>query len=342
MSFTFLSAAAALLIALVFVTSAIGKLQFSSSDRARHWYAMGFRESLLVARLAWLHPYGEIFLAVGLVCTAGWPARAFAIAVLALTLAYLWIIWSQYSGRNAGVCPCFGPPQKVTRVTVIRNVWYIALALLVLVGSFTASAVSSPLLRLIEAWPATAAMGAAVLTYWLSTQGEAAETEDTLEYLRLPTPSFEAWHEGHAVTLRTLSATGPVLLVLADHRAMAGGSAVRRIPAWREQLPGVRVLAVVRRAEKDWQRTLADVRANHQGAEIPAREQPWFDGYIFDGTGQVYQGFGMDPAVPASILLGADGLLAAGPVFGEKAMDQLVTDLAEELRAVTQGAAAEA
>ncbi|WJY64415.1 hypothetical protein CATRI_11830 [Corynebacterium atrinae] len=306
---------ATIILSAVLFYSGIGKLRFSARERARHMHAMAYPETRLTAVLAALHPFGEIGLAAALLFASGSFGIAASVIVIILLAFYLLTILRQYLGRLPGVCPCFGPPRKVTKVTILRNSLFLGLGFMSLMGAMHVG--DAPVSVLLSAWPVVLVVALALATLVLIQRAESVEAPPEADYLRLPTPDFPVWQNGRSVGLRQLSFEGPILLVVAEHRSEIGGATLRRIPAWRNKIPTVRVLAAVRRADAEWK--------DETGSDA------WHRGYLFDSQGQVFDGFHIDPAVPTAILLGADGLLAGGPVFGREAINRFVEDIAREL-----------
>lgn len=113
------------------------------------------------------------------------------------------------------------------------------------------------------------------------------------------------------LTLRSLTSQQAQLLVLASCWCGSTVAAIERLPAWREALPQLGVQLVHTHAPWDEARL----------AGLP--------GVWWDPHGVLYAQLGSG-ASPAAVLLGADGLLAAGPVNGVDEIEQLVADLAEQ------------
>ena len=120
---------APLIVAAVFVASALGKL----ADPRRA--ALAF-DALKVPRpfaQGWIrtaHPWAELLIALCLVVTSGIPAVVTAIITTALAAAYLVLIVRALQSPEPTDCACFGVvgAEQVSGWTVLRNVWLLGLS----------------------------------------------------------------------------------------------------------------------------------------------------------------------------------------------------------------------
>jgi uncharacterized membrane protein YphA (DoxX/SURF4 family) len=311
------------ILAVVLVVSAVGKLR---SPRAS---AEAFRDLRVPAPLAGRRavaalPWAEIVLAVALVLVGGPPGVVAAVAALVLFTAYLWLVVRALGFDVPVDCACFGEfaPGRITRRTVVRNGWLVALAVLAVGTSAQGSSVAA---RLVDGrapwWWVTGAVAAAVTVHLVvgrSTPAEehheqAALVEEEGEYLRVRTPALPVTlGDGTTTTLRRLSGTRPQLLVYVSETCGSCWEVIEAVPGWREQLPQLDVRIVV--------------HADPESSGLASTQEPLS---VHDAEGLLYETF--DLRTPSAVLLGADGLLAGGPVIGSLAVPEFVADVRAEL-----------
>jgi hypothetical protein len=90
---------------------------------------------------------------------------------------------------------------------------------------------------------------------------------------------------------------------------------IAALPEWRNELTQVDVRVIVRQP--------VDASA------LTSREEPLS---LHDTDGLVSESLGMR-ATPSAVLLGADGLLAGGPVVGSIAVPEFISEIRAELEA---------
>lgn len=311
------------ILAVVLVVSAVGKLR---SPRAS---AEAFRDLRVPALLSGHGavrglPWAEIALAVALVLLGGRPGVLASVATLVLFTAYLWLVVRGLGFDVPVDCACFGEfaPGRITRGTVVRNAWLVALAVLAVVASTQGSSVATRLADGGAPWWWVAGAVAAAVTVRLVVGGsgpaaeldeQAALVEEEGEYLRVRTPALPVTlGDGSTTTLRRLSETRPQLLVYVSETCGSCREVIDAVPGWREQLPqlDVRIL----------------VRADPESSGLASTQEPLS---VHDAEGLVYETF--DLRTPGAVLLGADGLLAGGPVIGSLAVPEFVDDVRAEL-----------
>lgn len=286
-------------------------------------------------------PVGELLLAVALL--APWRAvfRIAAVAALLLFAAYWAIMARALTFDPRPTCGCFGRigDQRVSPRTLVRNTlllllasWTLWLALSggtvwSLLGGFTTGdlwwLVGSVL---VAAVVALVAAGTSVLPLGgrhrpgarpaepLPTSDDAT-SDDDLDYIRTPIPNgVLITPDAGPSTLLELVRDEAKALVFVTCACGSSHQAVARLPEWRAQLPGVG-LELVSTVERD---ALRD-----NGVPLPA------DTYL-DHRGLCYTALGCSGS-PAAVLLGADGLLAGGPVRGVEEIDAFVAEIHEVL-----------
>lgn len=271
-------------------------------------------------------PWLEVAFGVWLLVATGGAQVVVASGVLLLFLAYLGLVVRAERGPAPADCGCFGAigDDRVTRVTVARNVLLVLAALLTLAGAlggvaFLPAAVDGPAL-----WPwlamtaLTVAVG--VLVTWRSGPTPApAATGDDEEYQRLSIPHAQVLTEDDRLVLVAAEArTAARLLVFLSPGCGPCQRIAPLVPTWAADLAPVSVRAVL------------------LGPPSVLVAHPQLAGHAWFDPHRVAQR-SLAPGVPSAVLLGTDGLLAGGPVAGEAAVLAFV----EEVRAhLEQGTAA--
>lgn len=342
-----------ILLTLVLLVSGISKLP-AQRGTAEAMVSLRLPLRSLHRQIAAALPVLEIVLAV-----AWWvPLRPLQIldaaAVLALMVTYLVIIARALTFGAPVECSCFGTlaSPTVSRATLLRNILLVACAataavvlaaapaqLLTLVGPLALGLLA--LLLLVTIVLTTATLGGVRSGRTAPQRGapsamdggthasgdpsslEAGEDE-LADYERAPTPfGVLRRADGSAVTLAELvQTTGAAqLLVWLNEGCGPCVSVIGQIPAWRTQLdPYVQIQAVFRHDVA----LLSDATRSSLG-----------DGVAWDVENNVAAALEVW-ASPQAVLLGADGLLAGGPVQGSGEVEQFVADILEQLQEAAQ------
>jgi uncharacterized membrane protein YphA (DoxX/SURF4 family) len=79
-------------------------------------------------------PFVEIVL--GLLLLIGWRLRIWATAITAIMVGFLTVVTRAYLLHMDINCGCFGTPEKLTGMTVLRDAAFLALALVMTVFAF--------------------------------------------------------------------------------------------------------------------------------------------------------------------------------------------------------------
>ena len=315
------------ILAVVLTISALGKLRSpgASTEAFRDLRVPGWlTQRFVVAGLPW----SEFLLAVGLVLAGGTVGVATAVAALLLFTAYLGLVVRALGFEVPVDCSCFGAfaPGRISRRTVVRNSWFVALAAAALGISRQGS---SPLERILDGrlpwWWLLGAAAVAVTVTLVMVGGpeggrlQAAPAELTVEegdYLRTRTPAVPVTlGDGSMTTLRQLSAKRAQLLVYVSEGCQSCLETIAAVPRWRQEMPEIDVRLMVALAR--------DMTA------LTSRSAP---SSVHDTDRLVWDSLGIQ-GTPAVVLLGADGLLAGGPVTGSNAVPTFIEDVKAELLA---------
>ncbi|GAB3880197.1 TlpA family protein disulfide reductase [Terrabacter terrigena] len=317
---------APVILACVLVASAVGKVRSPSAS------VQAFRDlrvpaplsgRFVVAALPWV----ELLLAPGLLLVGGAGGVLLAAVAFLLFAAYLVLVTRALGFDEDVECACFGTfaPGRISGRTVLRNTWLLVLGVAALARSLDGDSVAA---RLADGrapwWWLAGAVAAAVTVGLVAGQGgraadartsrayaEAAEDGD---YVRARTPALPVTlGDGSATTLRELSAERPQLLVHVSETCGSCVEVIEAVPGWRDRLPAVDIRLVLRAAPGA--STLTSVTEPHS---------------VHDPEGFVGETFDMQ-ATPSAVLLGADGMLAGGPVVGSYAVPDLVDGILREL-----------
>lgn len=282
-------------------------------------------------------PWGELALAAALLLLPGWGQVAAAGAALLLFVFYWLVIARALASGNRASCNCFGSASQapISGFTLLRNSALVAAAVGTLLLAFDSQASTLQALLGLDAqgWLWLLGAGLASVTLWAiyrselvaAPQAEGAQAAsgqaggELADYQRAPIPfaplyqpGEDASELGQRVTLRDLAKTQARLLVWVSPICHHCHKIVEEIPGWQQQLDVLTLHPVVSEPGAIKQLSLP--------AELEILVDPNYDTLHLFGSG-----------TPAAVLLGADGLLAGGPVFGAKPVRQLVEDILAEL-----------
>lgn len=329
-----LLAAFPLVLAAVLIASGVSKLR--SPEDLQGWADLGVPRGLRREWLLRFHPAAEIVLGVALAVLGGILGLLAALAAVGLMSAYTWLVVRAVSRDEDTSCACFGVRKKVTRVTVVRNAWLTAIAVAAAFSIWTAPTLGGVL---VAGWPVVPALALAAVTTALvmwpddapqfardsgpmadaaqSPRSESADESDELDYIRTRTPAVSVTlADGTATDLRALTELRPVLLLLVSPTCGWCEPIVAQRQAWRDLLP-----------EVDVRLLLTD----------PPESSPWTETdepqSLHDTGGRVAASLADFIPSPSAVLLGADGLLAGGPVVGD-AIKSFIDDIYESLHGV--------
>lgn len=315
-----------LILAAVLAAGAIAKLRLP--DDLAGWSDLGVPAAFRRQWLVRFHPWGELVLAVSLVVLGGILGLAAAIVAVALMAAYLSLVarlWSRArSSSQDASCACFGARRTVTGVTVARNVWLVVLSVAAALGVWTTPLLGGVLASIGDGWGWVAAGAAAAVTVALvlwpdqpsDSPAPMAETrvDDEGDYLRRRTPSVPVTlADGSLVNLRELASTRPLLLLAVSSTCGTCVPVIERMPQYRLLIPEIDIRFIVRLGPEE--------------SPLIERDEPQS---IHDKPGYV-RGSIEEWSTPTALLLGADGMLAGGPVTGVSAIEEFVQDVRSSL-----------
>lgn len=312
---------APLVLAVVLVLAAVAKIRHRGSALSS---MKQLRLSSWLARpaVAAVFPWAELALAGALVLAPRGPTAVLTAAcTLILMCAYWALIARGLTMTPRPTCGCFGRLGSPIRpTTLVRNSALVALAAVALVravaghGTIHTLRGASP-----EQWwwlvavATTAGVAALVVATERPARPRTDPTRrDPLAYERTPIPHHVLLEDdSNPVSLHELAAERAQLLVWVTAPHQRSRPAYARedyadIARWREALPALDVRIVT--------------------CVAPADESGW----LLDHAGSLLTSFGFDTA-PSAVLLGADGLLAGGPVNGEQAVADFARDIKDAL-----------
>ena len=324
-----------LILAGVLIASAVAKLR--TPDDLVGWGELGVPKVLRRQWLLRLHPWGEIALGAGLVVFGGWLGLAVAVVAVVLMAGYLWLVVRARAASDDASCACFGSKRRITRVTIIRNVWLVLLAVASAAVIWTAPLFGGALAVALSGWwgtvlGAAAAALTAVLVLWPDeprvTAAAASQTAESsaaghpvdgdgvreLDYVRTRTPAVPLFlADGTPVNLRELTRSRPLLMLAVSSTCGSCSMVIEKAPEFRTLLPEVDVRLMFTHAHDSGRLSeLTEPQSLHDVDHLVSKSiEDW--------------------RVPSAVLFGIDGLLAGGPVTGVREIDQFVDDVYESL-----------
>ena len=301
-------------------------------------------------------PVGEIVLALAMLTPSRILTQVAAVVALGLFLVYLLVVARAMTFDPRPSCGCFGRigDQRVNARTVARNVLFVLLAVLFSLWAFAGNTVPAALadftstdllwlvvvvlIAAVAVFISGGSLGAALPRRQHSTPappqpvdpsaggpmasghstgapvplpGEGGDDDD--EYLRVPIPEVLLLSpQGAPTTLHELATERAQLLVFGNCYCGTTIAALRESKQWAERLPAL------------------DVRVIWSGVDpAPDVEQDDIPGWR-DHASVTWRALAL-PSSPAAVLLGADGLLAGGPVGGYQDVSEFVEDIVATL-----------
>ncbi|TQM63985.1 MauE/DoxX family redox-associated membrane protein [Humibacillus xanthopallidus] len=318
------------ILAVVLVVSAVGKLR-SPAASAQAFTALKVPRPLASPLVVRALPWVEIVLGLVLIVVGGWLGVVVSLAVLALFGAYFALVVRARGFETDVDCACFGSlgPGRITRVTVWRNTWLLALAVVSVLVATTGEALLARIIDGTAPWPWLLAAAAAALTVLLVLGTESSPASDAPtavvgdlaveegDYLRVRTPALPVMlGDGTTTHLRRLSEQRPQLLLYVSQSCGSCAEVIDAVPGWRGELPMLDVRLVLRQAP--------------ESTTLTSTAEPLT---LHDTDGLLAETFEMR-GTPSALLLGADGLLAGGPTVSTPAVMEFVGDIKAELASI--------
>lgn len=326
----------AIMLAAVLISSGIAKLR--TPDDLAGWQELGVPKVLRQRWLLGLHPWAEFALALALLTLGQWLGVAAAAVASALMLAYLGMIIRAYRAVPDASCACFGARKPITAATIVRNVWYLALALLAVAASMQLPLWGgAALVALTDDIWIIAALAAVAVTVALSMWSSAPEpdtsiaaaassagsgipvqdADEMLDYIPSHTPALLVRDTNDKeVNLRYLSMTEPMVLLAVKPGCGPCEQALEELPKWRERVPEISI------------RLLLEHMPPARSAEEPLHvDEPTA---LYDPQRYVRDSMG-GWRTPSAVLLGGNGMLAGGPVVGYPAVKDFIDDIEASL-----------
>ena len=268
-------------------------------------------------------PWAEIALAVLLLLSpAGWLVPVAAALVL-LMLSYTWIVARALGFDEPVTCSCFGSLGRhdIDRTTLGRNVLLVVLAAALLWFAVDGGSVLSAFADLdvdgvlaLVASVASAVVAVLVLGGPGTAAAPAANEGELLDYERQSIPyGVLTLADGRSATLNELAAQQAKLLLVVNPRCGPCLRTAEKVDGWAAQLqPAVGMLVVYPDAA-------SAASATEHAPELGAHEPELNVRRLFSVT------------TPGAVLLGADGFLAGGPVYGADGVADFVADVLDAL-----------
>jgi hypothetical protein len=312
-----------LVVVAVLIASGVAKLRVP--DDAEGWEALGIPAALRQSWLIRLHPYAELLLAAVLLFVGGPLGIAAACAAVLLFAGYLVLVWRAKRQTPDASCACFGARRPITGRTLLRNGWllFVAVASALTIGS--APLWGGVARAAVPQWPWILVLAAFVLTILLVQEGGSdpapsvslpGSVDDELEdYLRARTPAVPVQlGDGTTASLRELAGEQPILLLAVSETCGSCTSVIESVDAYRALLPEVSVRLLLQNAPEN--------------SRLASSEEPQT---LHDPGRYVGSSISDHWFTPTAVLLGADGMLAGGPVTGATKIAEFVDDVYESL-----------
>ena len=286
-------------------------------------------------------PVAEIVLALVLWIPSVPLQTAVAAATALLMITYLVIIARALTFEEAVECSCFGTiaSPTVSRLTLGRNILLTALSLLTVVaaagGMMTTVLVQAPLALIGLGITVLVTAALTVLTLGASTAsapaaagpgstagGEDPEEEELEDYERTATPAAVLQRpDGSLTTLSRLTAHRAALLVFVSEGCGPCERVLDQAPGWIEALSPFLQVHFVFSRETDQLRE----RTTDRVGDLALHDLQFTARSVLGAR-----------SAPSAVLLGADGLLAGGPVNGGSAVIEFVEEIRAQLATAQQ------
>lgn len=326
------SLAPLLILVVVLVLSGVAKL------RAPRTVEASFRDLRVPAVLSrpWMQkafPWGEIALAVLLLVLPRPLAAVGGVLAVVLFAAYWFLIWRGLGFEEPVSCGCFGEAssEPITRRTLWRNSVLLAVPLWWLVATFRTSGPHLLSHTGPGSWLWVLGLAAAAATVWLAmpASGTAAPAagpevpevpvDEEGEYERRPIPGMMLRDaEDQLISLQLFASQRARLVVLVSPGCGPCMQVLDQAAAWKEKLGPVSLNLMT--------------QGTQEALESATDRSLWPD-HLYDIGRFAGPMLGLN-GTPSAVLLGADGLIAGGPVVGFPEIELFVQDIAEQVAGV--------
>lgn len=312
------------IVAVVLAASGVGKLRHPD-EAAAAFDALRVPRAFAQPWMRRAHPWAELLVAVGVVAAPGWSGVVAALCAAALSVVYLTLVMPAVRSTTATDCACFGARKPVSRVTVYRNAWLLLLAAVWVAYSLHGGSPALALLGSREAasWFLVAA-AAAIMTGLVvhpgtpagsagsTPQHPVAHDDDLEDYVREVIPHAPVTTSaGESLSLRQLAAARPQLILAVSPSCSSCVPTIAEARHWADRLPELSVSLLISTEPSGTDSTVG----------VPVLHDP-----------QQYAVHALRlPGTPSAVLLGADGMLAGGPVSGHDAIDEFVAEIDQQL-----------
>jgi len=322
---------ASLVVAVTLLVAAVGKWRHPDLDHTA-FEGIGLPAWIGSPFVRRWHPVVEFVVGLAmLLVPAPWNLLP-VLAGAALVTAYLVLVVLAVRAPGPVSCGCFGAEDTapVSGRTLARNILLVLAAVAAVVDATTGGSVVGRLASPgVWGWLLGAAVAVAVgvLAVGGAPAGaspaepepvSAEDEEDLEDYVREEIPDLILNDpDGHPVPLRSLVSGGAQLLLFLSPGCGSCAGIARDLPRWRARELPIGIRTVVSAGAPDM-----------PGA--PA----WVETSLVDPAGEAGRTLGVG-GTPGAVLLGADGLLAGGPVLGSTAVREFYVQIAEQLEEVT-------
>lgn len=324
------------LIALTLLVSGIAKAKDPQST-VTGIQNLGLEKIAPTRAVSLILPWFEIALAAVLVLS---PVRLPAVIAsglaLVLMLFYTVVIARALATGRTGSCNCFGSESTapVSRYTLFRNLALLAAAAGAHAAALAGGAGVLFTLLSLDASGWVWVIGAALIAATLDAvrRGDALGAKDERpevilpepvydengeeQYVRMPIPYAALYLEnGRHTNLRALAKNQARMLVFVSATCAGCVKFLKTMASWQERLPQVALHPVYS--------SLDSLQTSRNAGTLPEGLTP-----LIDRDAGARANFGN--GVPLAVVLGADGLIAGGPVAGVEAVEALLTDIEEQ------------
>ena len=288
-------------------------------------------------------PWFEIVLAsVLLLSPVRLPAVIASGLALVLMLFYTVVIARALVTGRTGSCNCFGSESTapVSRYTLIRNIALLLASLGAHMSALKGGVGIIPTLLSLDANGWTWIIGTVLIAVTMEAvrRGDVLGAEDERpqvilpepvydengeeQYVRVPIPHAALYLEnGRHTNMRALAKNQARVLVFVSATCAGCVKFLKTMSSWQERLPQVALHPVYS--------SLDSLQTSRNAGTLPEGLTP-----LIDREAGARANFGN--GVPLAVVLGADGLIAGGPVAGKEQVEELLADIESQFAEVAR------